>query len=292
MKFAYLLLLIGIHGWVQSAEAKWSVTTYNIRNFDRDHDAGRTNLNELGRIIKEFRSDVIAFEEVVNFDAFDTLIKKNLPGFQYQLSDCGGFGKQHLAVVYNTRMFEYVHHVEDLSFSGNSSERCGSLRPVLLVTLRHKENNKIYTFGAVHLKAGGDDRAFKQRWEQYSKLEKLSRKYAAQNLILLGDFNTTGYNIQNEDFEKFEEFIGDASLRTMTESIGCTNYWQGTLGGPEYQPSILDHIVVQDKHMRSIESVKVGAHCAKLDCRPASPTDLGLSYQSVSDHCPLQVTFK
>lgn len=291
MKFALLLLLIGIHGWVQTAEAKWSVTTYNIRNFDQDHDAGRTNISVLSSIIKEFQSDVIAFEEVVNKEAFHSLIKKTLPGYQYQLSECGGFGKQHLAIVYNPKVFEYSHHVEDLSFSG-SGDRCGSLRPVLLVSLKNKSDKKIYTFGAIHLKAGGDDRAFRQRWEQYRKLEKLSHSYADQNLILLGDFNTTGYNIKNEDFEKFEDLLDGADLRTMTENIGCTNYWVGTLGGEEHQSSILDHIVIQDKHVRSIENVKVGAHCARLDCRPATPEDLGKSYQSVSDHCPLQVTFK
>src|SRR5690606_32074960 len=125
MKFALLLLLTGIHGWVQTAEAKWSVTTYNIRNFDRDHAAGRTNVAELSSIIKEFQSDVIAFEEVVNKEAFHSLIKKSLPGYQSVISDCGGFGKQHLAIVYNPKVFEYSHQVEDLSFSGNSN-RCGS----------------------------------------------------------------------------------------------------------------------------------------------------------------------
>ena len=258
MKFAYLLLLIGIHGWVLPAEAKWSVSSYNIRNFDRDYEAGSTNVSELGKVIKEFRSDVMAFQEVVNTSAFDALIKTNLPGFQYQLSNCGGFGKQNLAVAYNTKVFEYSHHVEDLSFSGSGSTKCGSLRPVLLVTLKHKDTKKFYTFGVVHLKAGGDERAFKQRWQQYSKLEELTKKYAEQNLILLGDFNTTGYNIKNEDYEKFSDLLNEGNLRTTTENLACTNYWQGTLGGPEYQPSILDHIVVQEKNKSSIESVKVG----------------------------------
>lgn len=292
MKFAFLLLLTSIHGWVQPAEAKWSVSTYNIRNFDRDYEAGQTNVAELGKIIKEFRSDVMVFEEVVNHAAFNSLIKRNLPGFQFQLSGCGGFGKQNLAIAYNTKTFEYSHHIEDLSFSGSDPKKCGSLRPILLVTLKHKESKKFYTFGAVHLKAGGDERAFRQRWQQYAKLEALSKKYADQNLILLGDFNTTGYNIKNEDFEKFEDFMNESSLRTTTENISCTSYWQGTLGGEEYQPSILDHIVVQDKNMRSIESVKLGAHCARMNCRPATPKDLGVSFQSVSDHCPLQVVFK
>ncbi len=286
MKFAFLLLLLSFPGW-----AKWSVSTYNIRNFDNDPSAGSTNLNELGKIIKEMQSDVMAFEEVINLKAFDTLVKKNLSGYAYEVSDCGGFGKQHLAIVYNPKSFEFVSQEEDLTFSG-SSNACGSLRPLFLVTLKNKANKALYTFAAAHLKAGGNDRAMAQRWQQYAKLELVAKSYDKKNLILLGDLNTTGYNIKDKDFVKFEELLNDSNMRTMTETIGCTNYWTGTLGGEEHQSSILDHIVIHDKNVSSVESVKVGAHCARTDCRPSLPSELGLSYQSVSDHCPVQVTFK
>lgn len=288
MKFTLLfLLLLSSTGW-----AKWSVTTYNIRNFDKDMRAGRTDLDELARIVKSVQSDVMAFEEVVNVKAFDTFVKKNLPGYSYEISSCGGGGKQQLAVVYNLKTFEFISQVEDRTFSGKGSTQCGSLRPVLLVDLFHKETKTSYTFGVVHLKAGGNDRAYAQRWEQYLKLTNLSKKYAQKNLILLGDFNSTGYNIKDEDFARFEDFINTSKMRTMTETLGCTNYWNGTLGGKEFQSSILDHIVIQDKNVKLVEDVKVGSHCAKMDCRPATPEDLGISFESVSDHCPVQVTFK
>ncbi|WP_408097827.1 endonuclease/exonuclease/phosphatase family protein [Peredibacter sp. HCB2-198] len=288
MKFSFLLiLLLSSHAW-----AKWSVSTYNIRNFDKDSGAGQTNVAELGKIIKSVQSDVMAFEEVVNRTAFDSLIKQNLPGYAYQMSNCGGFGKQNLAVVYNPKVFEFMSTVEDLSFSGSNNNSCGSLRPALLVTLMHIASKKIYTFGAVHLKAGGDNRAMSQRWKQYQNLAGLVKKYAAQNLILLGDFNTTGYNIQDQDYQRFEDMLSGAGVRTMSENIGCTNYWKGTLGGAEFQSSVLDHIVLQDKNLSQVMNVRVGAHCAMMDCRPATPQDLGVSYQSVSDHCPVQVTFR
>ncbi len=286
MKFAFLFLLLSFPGW-----AKWSVSTYNIRNFDNDPSAGPTNLVELAKIIKDVQSDVMVFEEINNFKAFDGVIKKNLPGYAYELSECGGFGKQHLAVAYNTKTFEYISEEEDLTFSG-SGNTCGSLRPLFMVTLKNKATKAIYTFAAAHLKAGGNDRAMAQRWQQYAKLEVIAAAYDKKNLILLGDLNTTGYNIKDKDFVKFEELLNDSNMRTMTETIGCTNYWTGTLGGEEHQSSILDHIVIHDKNVSSVESVKVGAHCARTDCRPSTPEELGLSYQSVSDHCPVQVTFK
>ena len=287
MKFSALfILLLSLPGW-----AKWSVATYNIRNFDNDPRLGRTDLNELGKIIKEVKSDVMAFEEVVNQKAFADLIKKNLPGYVYEISSCGGFGKQHLAVVYNPKTFEFVGRTEDLTFSGGGND-CGSLRPVLFVTLKNIASKTDYTFGAVHLKAGGNDTAFSQRWKQYTKLKTISVTRSKENLILLGDFNTTGYNIKDQDYVKFEQFITSAKMRTMTETLGCTNYWEGLEGGDEYQSSILDHIVINDRNVNKVASVKIGAHCARTDCRPTTPTNLGRSYQAVSDHCPVQVSFK
>jgi endonuclease/exonuclease/phosphatase family metal-dependent hydrolase len=232
----------------------------------------------------------MAFSEVVNRPAFDALVKRNLPGYAYQISSCGGNGRQHLAVVYRQASFDYLNHTEDFSLSGNS-ERCGSLRPLLLVTLKHRESGVPYTFGALHLKAGGSSQAMAQRWQQYQKLAAVAER-SPTTLILLGDFNTTGYNIRDEDFVKFEEFMEGAQLRTTSENLGCTSYWSGTSGGREHQPSILDHIVVPESKARSVVSVKVGSHCARLDCRPATPADLGRSYEAVSDHCPVQVTFK
>ncbi len=285
MKLAVLFFILSTATW-----AKWSVSTYNIRNFDRDSRAGATDLVELGKILGEFRSDVMAFTEVVNRSAFDSLVKRNLPEHAYQISSCGGSGRQHLAVVYRKASFDYVNHSEDFGLSGNS-DRCGSLRPLLLVTLKHKESGVTYTFGALHLKAGGSSQAMTQRWQQYRKLVAVAQR-SPTTLILLGDFNTTGYNIRDEDFVRFQDFMGDSRLRTTSENLGCTSYWSGTAGGPEHQPSVLDHIVVPESRARTVEAVRVGSHCARLECRPATPADLGLSYEAVSDHCPVQVTFK
>jgi endonuclease/exonuclease/phosphatase family metal-dependent hydrolase len=287
MKFALILLFLSIHGW-----AKWSVSTYNIRNFDNDPGAGRTNLPELGRIIKDVQSDVMAFVEVVNKSAFETLIQTNLPGYAYQISNCGGFGKQHLAIVYNKKSFDYVRHTEDLTFSGPDANKCGSLRPVFLVTLKNKASGKNMTFGAIHLKAGGNIQAMERRWQQYIKLQSLSSSLENENLILLGDFNTTGYSPKDQDYEKFETLLSQSNLRTTSETIQCSSYWAGLNGGSKHLPSTLDHIVLRDSQFAQVESVRVGSHCAQLDCREATPADLGLSYQSVSDHCPIQVTFK
>ena len=287
MKFSLIIALF----ITTSAWARFSVTTYNIRNFDKDPGAGQTNVVLLGKTIKEFKSDVMTFIEVINLDAFKKLIQDNLPGYTITHSQCGGTGRQKLAIVFDSTKFELVNSAEDLSFSSQTGD-CGSLRPIFLTTLKEKSSSKAYTFGAVHLKAGGAESAMRQRWQQYEKLKVLVDRLAKQNVILMGDFNTTGYNIKDQDYVQFEDFLAQKKFRTTSESLGCTSYWEGTLGNGQHQSSILDHIVLKDTQMAEVAEVSLGAHCAELSCRPATPTELGATYESVSDHCPIKVTFK
>ena len=288
MKFSlFIVLLISTQAW-----AGFSVSTYNIRNFNKDPGAGTTNVSELTKIIQSVKSDVMGFEEVVNVAAFDALMKTALPGYLYQISACGGGGKQRLAIAYNPKVFKFVSSAEDASFSGSTNDACGSLRPMFILNLEHKATKAFYLFTANHLKAGGDANAFSQRWSQYNKLLAYAEAHEDHNLIMFGDFNTTGYNIKNEDYVKFESFLTAGKLRTVSENLGCTSYWEGDLGGPEHQSSILDHIILQEKNAASVQDVILGSHCAISACKPSVPAALGISYKSVSDHCPVKVIFK
>lgn len=283
-----VLLLLSSQVW-----AKWSVSTYNVRNFDRDYVAGQTDVSLLKRVIADFRSDVMAFEEIVNPMAFDDLMRTALPNYGYRVSGCGGGGKQRLALAFNPTIFKLIGVLEDMNFSGGGNNACGSLRPMLMVTLEHMPTREIFTFGVTHLKAGGTENAMIQRWQQYAKIERLANFHAKGNLVLLGDFNTTGYNIKDQDYVNFEDMLNKAGLRTMSETLACTSYWEGGVkNSPVHQPSILDHIVLQDKNVARVQNVRVGAHCAFNACRPAAPQQLGPTYLGVSDHCPVQVTFK
>jgi endonuclease/exonuclease/phosphatase family metal-dependent hydrolase len=273
-----------------SVWAGWSVLTYNIRNFGKVPSEG-TNLTELTKIIKEMKSDVMAFEEVVDVTAFKSFIRKALPGYATRISSCGGFGQQHLAIVYDLKAFKFIEEAEDLDFSGGG-ETCGSLRPVFMVTLEEISSTEQYTFVAIHLKAGGDRSAMAKRWVQYKKLTTLAQNNKDYNMIFLGDFNTTGYLSQDQDFIKFEAFLKGASLQTMSRDLGCSSYWDGGGNSENQQPSLLDHIVLQEAMVSSVYEVKLGAHCAKQECRSATKEELGVSFQSVSDHCPIRVSFK
>ena len=271
--------------------AKFSVTTYNIRNFDHDRVAGPTNIAELKKVLGEVRSEVMAFQEIVNAKAFDALMKQSLPGHQIVKSSCGGGGKQALALAYETASFELVKTAEDLTFSSDA-EACGSLRPLFLVTLKEKKTKKLFIFAVAHLKAGGDARAMQTRWEQYRKLQSVIARESGE-LIILGDLNTTGYNIRNQDYTKFEDFLSRSSYRTSAELVNCTSYWDGADGVPGYKSSVLDHILMGDDLFKTVEGVSVGAHCKVTACQDdILDRDLGKTFASVSDHCPVRVTFK
>lgn len=287
MKFSFILLLL----LSSQAFAKWSLTTYNIRNFDRDSQAGQTNITELEKILRNAKSDVMGFQEVVNVSAFEKVIKRVFPSYQLVKSNCGGGGKQKLAIAFNAERFELNGTREDYRFS-SEYEACGSLRPAFLVFLREKKTQKRFVFANLHLKAGSDDRAYQTRWEQYKLLETLSREHEGATLVMMGDLNTTGYNIKNEDYRRFENFLSASDFRTVSEDIGCTSYWHGADQDPNYEPSTLDHVVVPSALYSKVLSVKVSSHCQKVSCLSVPYQDLGVSYDAVSDHCPIQVTFK
>lgn len=276
---------------LNTAFAQWSLSSYNIRNFDRDYAAGRTDITELSKILQEYKSDVMGFVEVINDNGFRDLMKKNFPGYPVHMSKCGGGGKQKLAVVFNPKVFEFVSADEDLRFSG-SGTKCEGLRPGLFVTLKHIKTNTTQVFAMMHLKAGGDLKAMQKRWIQYELLSEVVAEYKTKNLYVLGDLNTTGYNIKDQDFEKFDRFLKDSGNRTISEELACTSYWAGPLNTGNHQSSILDHIVMSQTAYGKISKIELGAHCKKLDCKDAAPEELGDSYTKVSDHCPIKVSFK
>ncbi len=274
-----------------SAFADWSAVSYNIRNFDKDYIAGQTDTALLGEEIQKLNADVYAFVEVVNKSAFTKLVNKYLPGFSSLATECGGGGKQHLALAFNPKVFKLVNSKEDGSFSLGGGRACGSLRPVFIVTLQHLESKENHSFIIGHLKAGGNDRAFSQRWQQYGMLKKLLAEYANKNYVLMGDLNTTGFNINDEDGQKFHDLLLATSSYSIAEKLECTSYWDGADSDPAMISSILDHIIVSNSKKSLITSFSVGTHCAKAACKAALPEDLGPTFEDVSDHCPLKVTF-
>lgn len=279
--------------------ASLKISAYNIRNFDKKGLG--TDKYELLNIINQMDSDVIAVEEIFNNSSFQKFVNKNLPEYSLVLSNCGGGGQQNLGFLYKREKVELTKQVEDASIASPDDivpqYGCGSLRPAMLGFFKERKSKKEFVAVAVHLKAGSGSKNYAKRWKQYNYLVKMVRSLRlAQNkdIVILGDFNTTGYDLRDQDYVKFNHMLTTAGAKTASEKIACTSYWTGNDYNDDIEePSTLDHIVYTNNFMGyQLKSVSVGAHCKVANCQQVYNSVLGRSYEAVSDHCPVTALFE
>jgi len=274
-----------------------SITTYNIRNFNYNSNGKQTNLKELAKIIKSTKSHIIGVQEIKNELNLRKFVKDKLTGYSLSLSKCGGGGGQKLGFIYKKARFKIIETREDRSLTNilaKTPQGCGSLRPAFILKMYDKTEKVNITGIVVHLKAGGGNRNYYKRWLQYEKLSEIinkMKKNGEEHLFVLGDFNTTGYLDQDTDYRNFLKMMNMSGLVESTKTIDCSNYWKA--GRRLHQPSKLDHVLVTPSFMNlQRRGSSVYGHCKQKRCIESLPKDLGLSYNEVSDHCPVKVTFQ
>jgi endonuclease/exonuclease/phosphatase family metal-dependent hydrolase len=296
MKF--LSVLVGYLFVITSSHAAFKMASYNIRNFDSKKSP--TNKIELKKIINSLNADFITVEEIVNTSSFKKFVKNSLPGYQIALSRCGGGGKQKIGFLFKKSVVKLINIYEDNRLSDPTNVMsdlgCGRLRPALVGVFSHVKTKKKFVVVGLHLKAGGNNSSFSKRWRQYEIVSDLVdelKQRNHKNIILMGDMNTTGYSVMNEDYNKFQDLLVDLDMETSGEEMLCTSYWGGTDRHDNIEEaSILDHIIYPDNFLGFRgTNVKVHSHCLAQKCSNTSAASLGVSYSSVSDHCPISVNF-
>lgn len=296
MKKAIIFLVVLLSS---SVFADIKIATYNIRNFDVKHS--KTNKAELKKILVNLKADIIAAQEIVNISSFKSFIKKEFPNYKVITSKCGGGGKQKLAFVYHSRKFKVSSYGEDNRFSdpGSVTGRfgCGRLRPAFVAFFKEVKTNREFVLIDVHLKAGGAESSYEVRSVQYDLVAKLVEELRLadhKNIMVMGDFNSTGYVDSDTDYSNFRDMLSTTGFNTTAKDLNCTSYWSGQdrRDGIE-ESSILDHIIFPKRFlgMKNI-SVELHSHCKKVKCRDTSYKMLGESYQSVSDHCPVAINIR
>ncbi len=154
---------------------------------------------------------------------------------------------------------------------------CGLL---LWAFFEDQETKKEFVAIAVHLKAGSGPRNFSRRASQYSHLKDMFSEFEAdghKSIVAMGDFNTTGYDDQNQDYRNFQALLSSAGAVTSAEEVACTSYWSGAdyHDGIE-EASTLDHVVYNAGFLAfGAPKVSVGGHCAKAQCRTSMRTFWG-----------------
>jgi endonuclease/exonuclease/phosphatase family metal-dependent hydrolase len=278
-----------------NAFAIFKVATYNIRNYNYDRYAGQTNDTELVNVILGINADLLAVQEIRNLPRFQDLVNTLLPQYKLVLSKCGGTGQQKLGFLYKPTILNLLGFTEDLRLSLTGKCYKG-LRPVAIAKFNIVGSDVDFLALSVHLKAGGYQSSADKRSTQYSLLTQIMRELKAQhqteNFIVAGDFNTTDYIRKNHNYRRFIKFQMKNRMEDMATRIACSAYWWGGINDGLMYPSVLDHVMFSHSLFTKFNSFKpsIGAHCGRNACKLVSRDMLGLTYASVSDHCPMSGT--
>lgn len=291
MKYAltFLALLASL-----SAHAALTIGAYNIRNFDYDERYRiRTNKVELAPMLINLKADVLSVEEINNTVEFASFIQSKIPGYKAMTSECGGEHGQHLGFIYNTNTVEMLSFNEDLTIAdpGNVGGCNSGSRPMAIALFKVKATGQKFYGMTVHLKSGSQAESLNKRQKQFEIIKKiigeLKSKTGIQDFYFAGDMNTTEYLSRGTDYKMFTKVVKDLGMVDLAANLGCSAYWWGNSDDGIEEPSLLDHVVATPGLIKVQARTQVSGHCQKVSCQTASLAQLGISYESVSDHCPI-----
>ncbi len=274
------------------------IGAYNIRNFDYDERSKiHTNKPELSKILTNLRADLLSIEEIHNTAEWDKFVQKNLPGYDTEVSRCGGAHGQRLGFLYNKSTIELLSFKEDLSISepGTPGACDAGSRPLAIGLFRVKATGQKFYGMTAHLKSGSEGSSLQKRTKQLqilkSIINQLKTKTGIKDFYFAGDLNSTEFLNRGSDYQLLSTITKELGMVLVTSKLKCSAYyWGGTDDGIE-TPSLLDHVALTPGLMKKNPEVKIHGHCEKVSCRQVPIRELGISYESVSDHCPVTVDF-
>jgi len=293
------LLSLVLLGTSLSIQAAITIGAYNIRNFDYDERYKiSTNKPELANILNGLQADILSVEEIVNTAEFDKFIETRLPGFAGAYTRCGGAHGQRLGFIYNKATVELLSFNEDLRITEPGTEGtcdAGS-RPLAIALFQIKSTKQKFYGITAHLKSGSQPDSRAKRVKQYEILKnvivELKNKTGIKDFYFAGDMNTTEYVSRGGDYKAFRKLVSDLGMINLSENMACSAYWWGGSDDGIESPSLLDHVVVTPGLLKTSNRAKARAHCEKVSCRQVPVAELGVSYASVSDHCPVTATIQ
>jgi endonuclease/exonuclease/phosphatase family metal-dependent hydrolase len=278
-----------------SLHAAITIGAYNIRNFDYDERYRiRTNKAELSTMLKNLKADVLSVEEINNKAEFEIFVTTQIPGYKVAISECGGEHGQHLGFIYNTATVDLLSFNEDLTIAGGG---CNSgSRPLAIGLFQIKSSKQKFYGMTAHLKSGSDPQSVAKRTVQYGQIKQivteLKTKTGVQDFYIAGDMNTTEYLSHGADYQLFTKLVKELGMFDLSQDMACSAYWWGGTDDGIEEPSLLDHVLVTPGLRKTSNKAEAQGHCKKVSCRKASLAELGVSYETVSDHCPVTATIQ
>jgi endonuclease/exonuclease/phosphatase family metal-dependent hydrolase len=294
------LFIVSLPTW-----AGLKMASYNIRNFDYDERAHiPTDKNFLYKTISKINPDFMAVQEIRETQKFEQFINSRFNNrYDTALTECGGAHGQKLGFVFDKSKFSLLSFKDDLRTSNpgqNSYNNCNEgSRPLAIGKFLIKKNGETMIAISLHLKSGGRPKSIKKRFKQLGILGKVVSEYRAQgfkNFVIMGDFNSTEYIFKGNVHNKFKLHVEKMGMQDLAADIPCTAYWWGGMDDGKQHPSMLDHMLVSNEFLNkasvsqaeSLTKATTTAHCQNLSCKVTYEDDLGTSFDSVSDHCPIQ----
>ncbi|HFE44515.1 MAG TPA: hypothetical protein ENJ18_03330, partial [Nannocystis exedens] len=260
------------------------LVTWNLRNFP----GKRQDLDLLKQRLVDLDADIIAVQEIKQPKALRAL----LPEYELLISKRGGRGHQRLGLLYKPARVELIGEPQE----HDQLSLRGRVRPAFSAYLRARGGGPDFHIVVVHLKAM--TKGYSQRQQQWPMLASISRSLQQSDpkdsdLIILGDFNTTGPADGDtaRELQALEAIFSEAGLRRLPAARGCSTYWDGKRRDAWKEPSLLDLIWIGDltEAVSADAQARAFGHCARNRCQAFRSTKAypELDFETVSDHCPV-----
>ncbi len=216
--------------WNIPVENQWDgieVMTWNIKDFPISNNT----VNYVNEIITDILPDIIAFQEINDINAYNTLVN-SLSAYEFVTSGSG------LALAVRLDVIEITSMSTMFPNSGHEF----AWRYPLLVELdwlcgAHAASLQIIN---IHLKSGSSNDDFDRRFASCELLSSYINQHLNVNIIVLGDYNDEITDTENSN--SLWPLVLDDAVAFATEPIADNDYYASY---PSW-PSFIDHIAISE----------------------------------------------
>jgi endonuclease/exonuclease/phosphatase family metal-dependent hydrolase len=283
------------------------IGSWNIRWFpngtSHGHDPNKqTDIPWLACAIATLDVDVLAVEEITQgpegrsalLDLLEALDGYTHGSWQGQFDECAGSGRQHVGFLFDSRRVAMTEMGDVAGLNPGSSACALNLRPGYGAHASFVGGPDLWLV-AVHLDSGVMQRDFDHRRESVARLPEvaaqLAQRFADDDLIVLGDWNTMGCkgceggDVSAEDeIMRIDHALSEAAFTRvpMPPGTACSHYYHGHAG-------LLDHVAAHAgvRTLAAHATLEVHGLCAELQCKPLARAAPEAALAHLSDHCPL-----
>lgn len=263
------------------------VATFNIELFPSEH----TDLDRVVDTMVAADADVMALQEIAHPLLLEIALASASREMGRELavvrSACDSEGWFINALVYDAARWHPIATRDYPSLDPSGDAGCTRSEQSAVLGVFEDDDGHTLAAISVHLRAFPDGYALrKKQWARALEIARAVEEEFDAPTILMGDMNSTGFTGEpSEERDFVHDVVADAGFELVTSALPCSEYWRPD-GGPEYVPSVLDHVVAAGGKWSAPE---VQGYCARLACRPTPAAQMDDDFHHVSDHCPVVV---